>query len=287
VPANATHPDYDANVPAWLRARDVFAVARVPQAEQIGVLPESVSWLDLVELVPPGNRKVVKGKSQKYFSRWFGLRGAAFVIIRDASDLEEPGRKTVCYHPPVRIDHQPLYRAALGASETCSSRPHPSPFPISAPPESEDPRPSTIDPRLPSPHRSHPVSTSIIQFLPPLFPSVPFYHLQTSSRSGRKQLNYDTAPTTWFTPGHSHLPLCAFSFSTFCSPKTAPFLHRFCTKYRAFRHTTIVHQQFATTTPRSGAILQPAGLVASQTGPKLYCFGLQFLRDDLGSALAL
>jgi hypothetical protein len=141
VPANATHPDYDANVPAWLRARDVFAGARVPQAEQIGVLPESVSWPDLVELVPPGNRKVVKGKSQKYFSRWFGLRGAAFVIIRDASDLEEPGRKTVCYHPPVRIDHQPLYRAALGASETCSSRPHPSP----------------VFPPRPKPVLSHPV----------------------------------------------------------------------------------------------------------------------------------
>jgi len=25
VPVNSTHPDYDANLPAWLRARDVFA----------------------------------------------------------------------------------------------------------------------------------------------------------------------------------------------------------------------------------------------------------------------
>ena len=25
MPVNSTHPDYDANLPAWLRARDVFA----------------------------------------------------------------------------------------------------------------------------------------------------------------------------------------------------------------------------------------------------------------------
>jgi len=39
VPANSTHPDYDANLPAWLRARDVFAGEDAVKAASEKYLP--------------------------------------------------------------------------------------------------------------------------------------------------------------------------------------------------------------------------------------------------------
>ena len=39
MPVNSTHPDYDANLPAWLRARDVFAGEDVVKAAGERYLP--------------------------------------------------------------------------------------------------------------------------------------------------------------------------------------------------------------------------------------------------------
>ncbi len=43
---NSTHPDYDANLPAWLRARDVFAGEDAPKAAGERYLPRLDAQLE-------------------------------------------------------------------------------------------------------------------------------------------------------------------------------------------------------------------------------------------------
>jgi hypothetical protein len=46
MPVNSTHPDYDANVTAWLRARDVFAGEEAVKAAGVCYLPRLDSQTD-------------------------------------------------------------------------------------------------------------------------------------------------------------------------------------------------------------------------------------------------